>query len=411
MDLPNEIITRICMRMELRERDLCALRLTSKHLCELVLRRFAKQCFTEITVLMSRSSLRAFIDLAQHPYFGSFVKHITISPLFTPDDYVVPTAPSEVPENTEMTKLVAAYLVRSGKEHQLSTDRSFERMLSVVFKALAQREQCLQLRFCDDDCCDEIGTRDQFLHDEVVNRYLVWHLDWKTTFEQTIRAVTSHNCKVSGLAIDQYSRGNAAPKSIICIEGIEQQISSLSSQLSHLAIACCDDDPESTMQAVKRMVSIASNLKSLHLTGFDRWAHPRRHIQQILECIASTSLEDIMLYDFSMSEPELFGFLGRHSGTLQAVTLWGGCLTGSCMSLVAWVKDNIPGLKQFELFEVCQYHNHTICPDNERKSYWVGPENDMQVGLANILDRMREEEAKVEEADGTEQGEDEDEWD
>lgn len=35
----------------------------------------------------------------------------------------------------------------------------------------------------------------------------------------------------------------------------------------------------------------------------------------------------------------------------------------------------------------------------------------MQVGLANILDRMREEEAKVEEADGTEQGEDEDEWD
>jgi hypothetical protein len=66
MDLPNEIIREICDRPELKRNDLPSLRLTCKRLCESALRHFGKECFSEITVLMTYPSIQAFSELAQH---------------------------------------------------------------------------------------------------------------------------------------------------------------------------------------------------------------------------------------------------------------------------------------------------------------------------------------------------------
>jgi hypothetical protein len=402
MDLPNEIIREICNRPELvrtwhGKTDLDALRLTCKLLCDIVSPRFARVSFSEITVSMARPSLRAFIELAQHPYFGPCVKHVTISPVFAPYDHIVPSAPSATPGkecSTEMIKLVATHLVRSRKEHELNTNGSFERMLSVAFKAFAQREQCLQLRFCDDEI-DTLGEPDP-LHDNAFRKYLVWRLDWKTTIEQTIRAVTSQDCKVDGITVDAVSRDNSVADSSLCINSIKHEMSSLCSQLSRLEISFTHDDIESTTKSVQLMVSAARNLKHLSLIGIDRFVNsPQSHVQMILQCVASTSLESISLYCFNLSETGLIGFLGRQRDTLQEITLLEGCLlTGSCMSLITWIKDNMLGLKELEIFKVC-FEHHTMCNDSKRKTYTVGRDKDMKASLDDILDGKCEKDVKV----------------
>jgi len=399
MDLPNEIIREICNRPELEREDLRSLRLTSKHLCECALHRFAKESFSSITVLMSRSCLRAFIELSQHPYFGSVVEKINISPKFVPYELVAnmpPPAPSEVPTNiysTQVTQLVAKCVVKARKEHQLSTDGSVERMLSVAFKAFAQREQCLQLEFRDREL-NAIGVK-EIWHDKTIEECLVWRLDWKTTLEQTIRAVTRHNCRITKLEIDERSRDNSEHASSLCTDDIEQDVASLCSQLTHLDIYSWNDGIETTMKSAKRMVSAAKNLTSLDLLGFSHLDYLLRGtLQQTLKCVASTSLEHIFLLDFQISERELIEFLGRQRGTLQVLCLYEGCLlTGSCKSLVSWLRDNMPGLLQLELEDICQYHDdQTNCRDETYRSYWVHRGEDMRARLTDILDGKCEQE-------------------
>jgi hypothetical protein len=313
--LPNEIIREICVRPELRRKDLRALRLTSKLLCEISLQRFAKESFSEVTVLMTRLSLRTFIKLAQHPYFGSLIKLITISPVFTPHGHVIP---SEVPGSecsTEMIKLVKTYLVRSRKDHELSSNGSFERMLRVAFKAIVQREQCLQLQFCDNEY-NAIGTIDP-LRETAFRKCLIRRLD--------SRAVTSQGCNVAGFSINGVNRDNSVAVSNLCANSIKQEISSLCSQLSRLEISFTHDDVESTTKSAKCMVSAACNLTHLRLLGIDSgFFSPPSYVQSILDCVASTSLESILLYGFNLSNTELIGFLDLHRDTLEEINLIAG---------------------------------------------------------------------------------------
>jgi hypothetical protein len=305
----------------------------------------------------------------------------------------------------QIAKLIA---ISSRREHQLSTDGSVERMLRVAFETFAQREQCLQLRFCDNEF-DAIGTRG-ILYDKALRENLVWLLDWKTIFEQTIRAVTSQNCKITRLEIDERSRDDSVNESGLCTDDIEQEISRLCSQLAYLDINSWNDDVETTMKSTKRMVSAARNLRFLDLVGFGQWVYPIRDcLQQILGCVASTSLQTISIHEFQMSEQELLGFLGRQRGTLQELCLSEGCLlTGSCISLVAWIRDNLPDLVDLELSDICQSRSQRTCVDNEHKSYFIRRGEDMRAGLTNILDRKCERKVKKEDNGGSEQVEEDD---
>jgi hypothetical protein len=115
---------------------------------------------------------------------------------------------------------------------------------------------------------------------------------------------------------------------------------------------------------------------------------PPSYVQSILDCVASTSLESILLYGFNLSNTELIGFLDLHRDTLEEINLIAGCIsTGSSASLLAWIRDNMLGLKELELFQVC-FDDHTICADDARKDFLVGRGKDMQAGLADILDKM-----------------------
>ena len=136
------------------------------------------------------------------------------------------------------------------------------------------------------------------------------------------------------------------------------------------------------------MVSAARKLKALNVMRLNNWDYSnRRYLPEILKCVASTSLETIFLHEFQMSEADLLGFLGKQRETLKELLLMEACLlTGSCMSLVAWIKNNVPGLVALRLYGICESTDHPSCCDwNERKSYCVNRDDNMQVCLANIL--------------------------
>jgi hypothetical protein len=415
MDLPNEIIKEICGRPELEKKDLRSLRLTSKHLCDFVLRRFARECFSKITVLMTRPSLRAFIELSQHPYFGSVVEQVNISPCFVPHSnatHIARPLPSEGSDSESIDlnqvvysnkdiETVMAVLSRSRKELELRTDGSAERMLSVAFKAFAQREQRFQLQFCDNES-NAVGAKD-LIPDQLLGQDIIFNLDWKTTIERTIRVVTSHGCRVTGLLISESDRYESENDTSMGTDDVEQQLSSLCSHLTYLEVTFSHSDIDTTLDSVKRMVSAATNLNFLHLMKLGAWdSTTSTDVPEVLKCVASTSLETIEIAEFQAFEGELHEFLRRQRDTLRDLKLLSGCLlAGSCMSLIAWIKDNLPNLVSLELWEICGSTDHADCPEEDLKSYHIRRDEDMQLCLARILDGKYEKDVKVEEIDET----------
>jgi hypothetical protein len=398
MDLPNEIIREICSRPELEKKDLRSLRLTSKHLCESASYHFAKECFGRVSIMMYRPSLEAFIELSQHPYFGPAVEMVTIYLMF--DVYLTPALlPPRTPGSTDVIQTNNTYSTtrRKRRRPELITSESAERLLSVAFKAFAQRQQSLKLHFSDDGP-NAIGVTD-CLYYEAFEESSVRH----RSIAPTIRAVTSHGCKITGLLIDDERRLNSLNDPSLYTDDIEQQLSSLCSNLAYLDLMFWYNDTEFTSRSLKRMVSAARNLRSLNLMRQGEWDYSISHyLPEILKSVASTSLETIMIDAFRIPEPELFEFLGRQSGKLRDLHLMSGCiLTGSCMSLIAWIRDNLPGLMYLELWEICTSGDHDTCDWTEAKSYRICRGEDMQACLTDILNGRTENEVKVQRFGGT----------
>jgi hypothetical protein len=412
MELPNEIIREICESPELERKDLRALRLTNKYLCELVLPRFAKESFSRVTVLMARPSLRAFIELSQHPYFGPVVKEINISPMSATCDGLAGFPGLEAPESTDTGQLgyslktverVTTYLTRYRMETKLRTDGSAERMLGVAFKAFAQRHQSFQLQFGQNES-NAIGAID-LMHHLSLGETKAWRLDWKMTVQRTMRAITGQGCNVTALSIDDYAAGDCVYDSGLCTNEIKQQLSSLCLQLERLEIWFFHTDTESTLTSVKRMVSAATNLRSLHLMKLSPdGSSTSQEVPDVLEYVASTSLETIVIAEFQAFDGELYDFFSTQRDTLRDLRLLGGCLIiGSCMSLIGWIKDNLPNLVDLELRDICGSNNHADCREEDFKSYHIRCGENMQLCLARILEGNYEKDGKVEEIDEMEQ--------
>ncbi|THY36300.1 hypothetical protein D6D01_00570 [Aureobasidium pullulans] len=81
MNLPNELINAICFDDGLEGKDLKSLRLVNKHISEFASDSFAEFYLESFTVVMTRSSIQAFIDISRHPHFSRYVHKVNISPV------------------------------------------------------------------------------------------------------------------------------------------------------------------------------------------------------------------------------------------------------------------------------------------------------------------------------------------
>lgn len=274
MDLPNELIKTICDNDEFDIKALKALRLTNKLLSEFVTKRFGKQSFCNITVLMSRFSLQAFCELSHHPSFGPVVEKVNLSPMFVPQCGIegLPTpkthgtmgAGRSVHRTKSLQSVRRGFLNRMCEERETETFGCAQRMLAIAFKAFALRGQWLFLEFWNNEEC-AIGAN-HLLHNEDYGTQRFWHLEWQTTIESTIKAASSQGCKIKGLLFCcDGRRQDTTNYSSLCTDNIGQPLDFVCSQLTHLEIEFENEDFEATTISVKRMVSAAHNLKVLRL--------------------------------------------------------------------------------------------------------------------------------------------------
>ncbi|THY70988.1 hypothetical protein D6C95_10292, partial [Aureobasidium pullulans] len=337
MDLPNELIKLVCSHADLSVYDLMALRRTCKLTHEFSSDELAGRCFHSITVLMARSSLRAFIELSQHPRFGPFVKSINISPTSASAEglRVLPSATIPLAHEThpgfedvvdafvlgaQSLDIMRTYLNRFREENELKTDGSAEQMLNIAFKAFAERKQDIRLSFSDQET-NAVGAK-HLLPNRDFGERTVWHLEWKETIARTIKAAFKQGCTIVEIALHETGRKDAQNNSSCCTDDIEQELASVCAQLTCLTVDFEHRDIETTSRSIERMVSAVKDLPWLYL----------------------------------------------HQ--------------------IAWIKDNLPCLKYLELDGMCEHGNKTTCDGDAFKSYWVGygKEKDVQVSLANMLD-------------------------
>ncbi|CAD0022480.1 unnamed protein product [Aureobasidium pullulans] len=382
MDLPNELIKLVCSHADLSIYDLMALRRTCKLTREFSSDKFAERCFFSITVLMARSSLRAFIELSQHPRFGPFVKWIAISPTSASAEGLRGVVDAFV-LGAQSLDFMRTYLNRYREETQLKTDGSAEQMLNVAFKAFAERKQKICLTFNDEEL-NIVGAQHLLPNLHFAQR-TVWYLEWKETIARTIRAAFKQGCTIDRIELCETTRQDARNISACCTDGIEQELTSLCFQLDALDLEFCHQDTETTVRSVKRMVSAAPSLESLYLSRIVDYNNANQvHIPGILKCVASKSLRTIHLGNFQISTSDLASFLARYRHLLYDLQLSYVCLVdGDCMSLIAWIKDNLPRLKELCLEGICDHDEDTLC---QKYSFCMIEVNgDVQTELAKIL--------------------------
>ncbi|THX21257.1 hypothetical protein D6D11_10706, partial [Aureobasidium pullulans] len=400
MDLPNELIKLVCSHADLSVYDLMALRRTCKLTREFSSDEFARRCFHSITVLMARSSFRAFIELSQHPHFGPFVKWINFSPISASAEglRVLPSATRPLAHEThpvfegvvdafvlgaQSLDIMRTYRNRYREEAQLKTDGSAEQMLNVAFKAFAERKQKICLAFNDEEL-NIVGAQ-HLLSNLHFAQCTVWYLERKETIARTIRAAFKQGCTIDRIELCETTRQDARNISACCTDGIEQELTSLCSQLDALDIDICHQDTETTVRSAKRMVSAAPSLKSLDIYEIGDYNNANQvHIPGILKCVASKSLRRIHLGNFQISTSDLASFLARYRNLLYDLQLFYVCLVdGDCMSLIAWIRDNLPRLKELCLEGICDHVEGTFC--QEYSSCIIGEKGDVQTELAKIL--------------------------
>ncbi|THV88246.1 hypothetical protein D6D29_00093 [Aureobasidium pullulans] len=400
MDLPNELIKLVCSHADLSVYDLMALRRTCKLTREFSSDEFAGRCLHSITVLMARSSLLAFIELSQHPRFGPFVKWINVSPISASAEglRVLPSATRPLTHEThpvfegvvdafvlgaQSLDIMRTYLNRYREEAQLKTDGSAEQMLNVAFKAFAERKQKICLAFNDEEL-NIVGAQ-HLLSNLHFAKCTVWYLEWKETIARTIGAAFKQGCTIDRIELCETTRQDARNISACCTDGIEQELTSLCSQLDALDIDFCHQDTETTVRSAKRMVSAAPSLKSLEIYEIGDYNNANQvHIPGILKCVASKSLRTIHLGNFQISTSDLASFLARYRHLLYDLQLSYVCLVdGDCMSLIAWIKDNLPRLKELCLEGICDHDEDTLC--QKYSSCMIGVNGDVQTELAKIL--------------------------
>lgn len=390
MDLPNELIRKICNDKGLKIKDLKSLRLTSKLLCDIITEKFGAVAFFEVTAVISRPSLQALIEVSQHPQFGRRVHYVDVSPMLTSKNGSVVCS----------LENMRRYMNRAVGEKQLG-DGDAERMLGIAFKTFAKRKQPIRLAITDDESYMLCGTT--LLSNTDHKDHVPWILDWKKTTDLTIRAVHESGCKILDLEIrdegwcyDQYASSFDTDDIAAHLESVCAQLALLDVEHNHL-------DLHTTSRSVKRMVKAAKHLEELYLVrmGDDSVGI----VPEIIKNVASTSLRKIFLTHFHIHSTELIVFLDIHKCTLTDVQLEDMCIeNGRWKDVVAWIKDNLRHLRRLVMDTVCDHLFWAmVCHDGFARNYTIESHEDMQACLASILDGKYKHPGKIEEIVETEE--------
>lgn len=350
--LPPELVTKICRNPVLRNKDLIALRLTSKsqgiHLS--ASEEFAERHFTVISLAYTRHSLQTFAEICKHSTFGSAVRKVQLSCVrFIPEslgeeskelfDYLWS---SPMPQKRrEYLDKIRLLVNRCDEEEDLETTGDAGHLLATAFVALSRWQHPLELSVSTWEFNSTLGLS-QIYDLDVLDNNQHWDCDILSTVALLLRAAISSKCVVKKLQIQGNIWDNLVDSSADSLTAL--------AQLPELELDFWStgerDDPGVTGldDMVTKLLENAVNLRVLHLDTFcaDRY---QNCLDRIFSILPTMGLEKLKLTNV---EIDMFKGFEKRIESLRHLEMdqcevWDASLKNVLLS----VQKHLPRLEYF----------------------------------------------------------------
>jgi hypothetical protein len=359
LDLPAELIRQIRTDSDFDKHDLMALRLTCALTRDSLTQLFDSMCFIGISVLLTRRSLQALIDISKHPRIGPKIQSVTITPLRTFPEALQSLLSVKHPVYREgdlanakaSAKAVHQYLDRYHEEMELELTSDASRLLTEAFMTLRTYDGplCLEVTDLEETHIGAQGCISGALIEEE-KEWSVFKLYWEETVSLMIKAVVDGGCQVARLSLACVTDAELMDGGKLWNNDLDEYIDRLSGNLTAFDVDVHCHDPETVLKSVKRVVAQA---KDLEILNFHRCADELfDDFVEISNSIASSSLEAFNKSYVCCSVSDMILFLSKHKSTLDHISLSDVRLVGSWKALVQWIIPNLTSLSTFIMDDV-----------------------------------------------------------
>ncbi|THY93130.1 hypothetical protein D6C92_05507, partial [Aureobasidium pullulans] len=401
--LPPELVTKICRDSDLEKKDLIALRSTSKTqgIHASATQEFAKRYFEELRVMWTPYSFLTFCKICESPVFGPHVRTVKLSSvrIAVQDlwDILVQHRYRSYSSSTQdqidlSTQRVEQHIRRYNMEIEMKKPA---KKLFLLCK-LTATSLALAISTNEEGCIGANDTLTPLSIDETVDSSL-WDITLEDSMEFLLEAASGTNLETKDLRIETCYFGgqllafsdNDSTESTalwaVCPGLLKLTIeANIAGDADDLVI-----DERLTMASLQELFSHATKLSSLKLAGNLLMDAPDQ-FRRTMEFVNASNLEEIVLHVDHATGDGILILLKKASKTLRHLDIIAEEFTGSWVSVVCWIMDNLPELTYFRLL---------LLPDTTSTSFPGALElkgsYEIQSGLAKLL---QEEKSTDEEA-------------
>ncbi|THY30355.1 hypothetical protein D6D00_03037 [Aureobasidium pullulans] len=409
ISLPPELVTKICRDSDLEKKDLIALRYPSKTqgIHASATQEFAKRYFEEVRVMWTPYSFLTFCKICESPVFGPHVRTVKLSSIRIAVKDLWDTlvqhygwSNSSFPQDQIdlSTQRARQHIRRYNMEIEMKKPAKSVDIFKKALSALEAYGNSLALAIStnEEGCIGASDTLIPLSIEETVDSSL-WDITLEDSMEFLLEAASGTNLETKDLRIETCYFGgqllafsdNDSTESTalwtVCPGLLKLTIeANIAGDADDLVI-----DERLTMVSLQELFSHATKLSSLKLAG-NLFMDAPDQFRRTMEFVNASSLEEIVLHVDHATGDGILILLKKASKTLRHLDIIAEEFTGSWVSVVCWIMDNLPELTYFRLL---------LLPDTTSTSFPGALElkgsYEIQSGLAKLL---QEEKSTDEEA-------------
>ncbi|KAH0271476.1 hypothetical protein KCU91_g7350, partial [Aureobasidium melanogenum] len=351
--LPPELVSNICNDPGLKEKDLIALRLTSKAqgIHASATKALGKLCFTAISLLYTEYSLETFTKICDHSIFGPIIRRVELSCTHFDtdafDSYVKTLADCEYTRE-ELIHQVQRLSARCDAEEFFKV--SYARaLLDRAFTHLTKSNHSLTIAISTGEYTS-IGRSRTFEPDPDSEYF---YADVPFALDLLLGSAKQSGCKVTELDIGVAARRfyhDSHYDSYYDLYDLMHSISDVSLELT-LIDDYGDEEPQEFILWMRDLLSYGTDIKSLDLCLMVFDDNDERKFEPFFRIIMRLPLEVLRLQDLYMSQKATTDLLESLRSTLRRLTI--GCcdVVGSWREILVSIQQNSSRLDYLEIYD------------------------------------------------------------
>lgn len=408
ISLPPELVTKICRDSDLEKKDLIALRYTSKTqgIHASATQEFAKRYFEEVRVMWTPYSFLTFCKICESPVFGPHVRTVKLSSIrFAMHgwwDIMVQSSywsKSSFPQGHLhlSAQRVQQYVGRYNMEVEMQQPAKSIDVFKKALPSLKTYGNSLAFEISTDEegCIGANDTLTPLSIDETVDPSH-WNITLEDSMAFLLEAAASTNLETKDLRIETcYFGGQLLDfcrlTDSTALWAVCPGLLKLTIEANIGRVALVDDpviDERLTMASLQKLFSHATKLSPLKLAG-NLFMDAPDQFRRIMELVNASSLEEIVLHIDHATGDGILIVLKKASKTLRHLDIIAEEFTGSWVSVVCWIMDNLPELTYLRLLLLPNMTSTSFSGAVELEGSY-----EIQSGLQKLLqeEKLREEE-------------------